>query len=258
MSQVKVVFFDVDGTLSAHNPGDDSSILDRVPESTRTAINKLKENGVLPVLATGRNFGMVQELVDHLSINDVIANNGRYVRVHDQVVFQQPFEHQQVMTIAQSLLKSQVGFVYETADKLYRPVSSNFLPDSSMSVEVIADDIYPQDVLQFLIRQTEPVQFKLETPRIKVLQVAPTVFDITLSASNKAIGVKHFLKAINLSSEQAMAFGDEENDLEMFQAVGISVAMGDSTQQVKQNATYVTGRLDQAGIYRALSHYRLI
>ena len=43
---------------------------------------------------------------------------------------------------------------------------------------------------------------------------------------------------------EAIAFGDGENDLSMFGAVGTSVAMGNAQDTVKAAATYVTTAVD--------------
>ncbi len=56
----------------------------------------------------------------------------------------------------------------------------------------------------------------------------------------------------------AMAFGDGGNDIPMLQAVPIGVAMGNSSDTVKQAASYVTADYDDDGISKALSYFGLI
>ena len=55
---VKVVFFDVDGTLVSHKQK-------AVPESARMALDKLAQKGILRVLATGRHMGELAQLPIH-------------------------------------------------------------------------------------------------------------------------------------------------------------------------------------------------
>ena len=45
-----------------------------------------------------------------------------------------------------------------------------------------------------------------------------------------------------------MAFGDNENDIEMFHLVGTSVAMGNADDEVKKHASTVTLTVDEDGI----------
>ena len=54
------------------------------------------------------------------------------------------------------------------------------------------------------------------------------------------------------------AFGDGEDDLSMFSAVGTSVAMGNAQDTVKAAATYVTTAVDDDGIYNAAKHFGLM
>ena len=48
-----------------------------------------------------------------------------------------------------------------------------------------------------------------------------------------------------------MAFGDGGNDVDMFGAVGTSVAMGNGGAEAKAAATYVTDHIDADGFWNA-------
>ena len=52
--------------------------------------------------------------------------------------------------------------------------------------------------------------------------------------------------------ENAIAFGDGSNDIEMLQAVGIGVAMGNACDALKEVSDVVIGRVDEDGIYNFL------
>ncbi|GHN54278.1 hypothetical protein ME805_01870 [Lactobacillus delbrueckii] len=52
-----------------------------------------------------------------------------------------------------------------------------------------------------------------------------------------------------------MAIGDERNDLDMFAFAGISVAMDNGNDLVKQAADYVTSSNDEDGIAQALEKF---
>ena len=57
-----------------------------------------------------------------------------------------------------------------------------------------------------------------------------------------------------LDASQALAFGDGNNDIEMLQTVGIGVAMGNASSQVKEIADDICGHVCDDGIY----HYCLL
>ena len=52
-----------------------------------------------------------------------------------------------------------------------------------------------------------------------------------------------------------IAFGDNENDLEMLEGAGIGVAMGNSKQYVKDAANEVTGDNDHDGVAEFLERF---
>ena len=66
------------------------------------------------------------------------------------------------------------------------------------------------------------------------------------------------LAHFNVTLEESMAFGDGENDLSMLVHAGIGVAMGTASGEVKAQADYVTGTVDEDGIVAALLHFGLI
>ncbi|MBQ3273134.1 MAG: HAD hydrolase family protein, partial [Solobacterium sp.] len=49
MTDIKAIFFDVDGTLMSHKQND-------VPASTRRALHELRLRGIKTVVATGRHM----------------------------------------------------------------------------------------------------------------------------------------------------------------------------------------------------------
>ena len=74
----------------------------------------------------------------------------------------------------------------------------------------------------------------------------------------KDLGVAATLERLGVDVSEAIAFGDGENDLSMFGAVGTSVAMGNAQDTVKAAATYVTTAVDDDGIYNAAKHFGLV
>ena len=67
---IKVVFFDVDGTLLSHSQN-------VVPESTRRALDKLRKAGVKVVAATGRFMKELEKLPVHeLEFDGYLTLNG--------------------------------------------------------------------------------------------------------------------------------------------------------------------------------------
>ena len=57
---------------------------------------------------------------------------------------------------------------------------------------------------------------------------------------------------MGIDPENVLAIGDGENDLEMLELAGVSVAMGNGKEVVKQNAMYVTISNDADGFAKAI------
>ena len=74
----------------------------------------------------------------------------------------------------------------------------------------------------------------------------------------KGTGLVATLERYGLAPEEAIAFGDGENDLTMFDECGCSVAMGNAWDLVRERADYVTDDLDSDGIWNACEHFGLI
>lgn len=256
MSKFKLAFFDIDGTLAKHSdPNHITKMIDRVPQSTKSAIEQLKISGIEPVIATGRNHGMIKNLLDSLKIDSFIANNGRYVVFKDQKVAHDTFTKEQVKDIVAYFDQRQISYCFETCDHLFINENSNFLDDGSMGLEKIEDNVIPDEIIQMIVRSDEP--FEVPIDGIQSVKVAPKVYDITMANSNKAVGINKILPAMDIRPEETLAFGDEENDIEMFGAVGFSVAMGNGTKKIKSLADYVTDSVDNNGIWNACKYLKL-
>ena len=70
---------------------------------------------------------------------------------------------------------------------------------------------------------------------------------------SKGRGIEKILEYYGLGREEAIAFGDGNNDIEMLQTVGTGVAMENSSPQLKAVASEVCGHVAEDGIY----HYCL-
>ena len=74
----KIVFFDVDGTIYEGGKG--------TPESTRRALKRLKENGHIPVMCTGRPKASLFPEVLELDFPALICGAGTYVEYEGRVL----------------------------------------------------------------------------------------------------------------------------------------------------------------------------
>ncbi len=72
--------------------------------------------------------------------------------------------------------------------------------------------------------------------------------EINNAEANKGAALNALSDYLGLTTDNVMAFGDGGNDLPMLKAAGISVAMGNSLQILKDEADFVTLTHDRSGV----------
>jgi hypothetical protein len=81
------------------------------------------------------------------------------------------------------------------------------------------------------------------------------VIEIIKKGMNKAVGLDKVAYYYGIPRERIIAFGDEDNDLEMIDYAGVGVAMGNGINELKQVAKYVTKTNEEDGIGSFLQDY---
>ena len=82
--------------------------------------------------------------------------------------------------------------------------------------------------------------------------------EITIAGVNKAIGMREFLKAAQVSVVNSVAVGDGPNDFEMIEFAGTGIAMGNAIPDLKDKADMVTTDINNDGIYNAFEKLGLL
>lgn len=76
-----------------------------------------------------------------------------------------------------------------------------------------------------------------------------TIFcDIANIDCNKGTAIKKLLEILNIKKEEAIAIGDDNNDLSMFEQVGYKVAVANAIDIVKEKADEITLSNDDDGV----------
>jgi Cof subfamily protein (haloacid dehalogenase superfamily) len=74
------------------------------------------------------------------------------------------------------------------------------------------------------------------------------VIEIVKSGLNKAVGLKVAAEYFQIPQDRIIAFGDEDNDLEMLEFAGKGIAMGNGIDQVKSIANDITISNQEDGV----------
>ena len=100
-------------------------------------------------------------------------------------------------------------------------------------------------------------KIKNEFPQLSFLKWGKYGADVILSNTGKGDGIKKVIEIMNYDFNNTYAFGDGENDVSMFKAVKYSIAMGNGCDYAKDNATYITDRIENDGLANAINKYIL-
>jgi hypothetical protein len=81
--------------------------------------------------------------------------------------------------------------------------------------------------------------------------------DIGHAGNSKGRRLAGWIAEQGIAPEEVIAFGDEQNDMEMLRLAGMGVAMGNSGRDIQECANWTTGSNDSDGIADALQRFVL-
>jgi hydroxymethylpyrimidine pyrophosphatase-like HAD family hydrolase len=76
--------------------------------------------------------------------------------------------------------------------------------------------------------------------------------DVTPPGCDKGTFVEAIARRLDISTDVVATIGDMQNDLAMFRKSGVSIAMGNATEDVKRLATHVTRSNEDEGFAGAI------
>ena len=86
-----------------------------------------------------------------------------------------------------------------------------------------------------------------------VVRTLPCILEFLPKGTNKGSGLQRLADKLNIKPDEMIAFGDEHNDLEMMQTVGLPVAMGNAVQSIKNISRIITLTNNEAGVAYTLN-----
>lgn len=92
----------------------------------------------------------------------------------------------------------------------------------------------------------------------EVVRTSPRLIEIAPKGITKGKTLRRFMEKEKILPEEVIAFGDGENDVDMFRQVAYSIAMGNAAGYVKKYASDVTGTNDEDGVAASLKKYGVL
>lgn len=279
MSDKKIVFIDVDGTLLNYS--------NELPASARDAIRQARKNGHRVYICTGRSEAEVYDYIWEIGLDGMIGGNGSYVKDEDTVVMHQHITAEQCRHIVDWLHEKGCEFYLESNNGLF--ASENFEEKCDPVIKIYSARKGKEDADQATTRSVFPEMiFGGELYRDDVNKVSfilnsyqdhldsvkefpdlkPGTWggageialfgDLGVKDIDKGHAIDVLLEYLGASLEDTFAFGDANVDIPMLEKCAVGVAVASGGDGIKAMADYVTDAVDDDGLYNAFKHFGLI
>ena len=246
---IKLIASDLDGTLLPEGSQD-------FPPHTLNVIQQLTEKGILFVAASGREyknerflFGPIKERISY------IAANGSLCIHQGNVISRSIIPAELVHRILTELEKTSDFEAFLSGDNgcYIDERNTEFLKDFSEVLDITTvKSLFDVDVPirkiaicnttedpQVITQYLQHLQ-EVFGSEVKVVTSGNKWIDFLMPGCNKGTALKKMLDLLNISPEECIAFGDQQNDIEMLECAGISYAMATAAPGVAEHADYVT------------------
>lgn len=265
---LSAISLDMDGTL-LNSAG-------QVSAENIDAIQRINQAGIPVVLASGRPINSLTRIGQEWLQVPIyqIGNNGASIaNQQGQIIGQSLIDNSVIMAVATiaeryavnvnfSTMNKWIHFTHQitlTAVDKYDETSDEYQVHTVKQFAKLNTDI-KNPVMKFGMHILDDVKFEQVRKALQTLPLTVVESD-THFLEAMAVGVSKYTALKQLAAIQGwpidriLAFGDYENDIELLDNVGFSVAMENGLAMVKQTADYVTVDNNQHGVAKVLNYY---
>lgn len=233
MAKTKVIATDLDGTLTIDR---DSYF---IPPEVIEAIRLLDQNGIKVVLVTANGFPITLGIARYLGIHAVVAENGcalsftEPVKTDDMIFLC----NENYRWVAKEIVARMQGKVLESWQNEFRKCDFALITREKKSQHA-----------QYM----ENIKGILEELGLKnKLRISSSGYAIHITPSycTKLNGLKLFLEKVGASLDETVGIGDSVIDVEFVSGCGISVAVSNADEELKERADIITNEPSGLGFY---------
>lgn len=258
MDHIKIIFFDIDGTLIDMNKK-------HITDTMLDTLVQLQQKGIILCIATGRTPVTVPHF-EGVEFDAFLTFNGSYCYNKKEVIYGNPIPNRDVHRIIENAQALGRPVSIATKDRLAANGSDEDLVEyyafAKIGVEVAEDfeEVADSEIYQIMLGCTVPERERLMegVEHAKITAWWDRAVDVIPADGGKGVGVEKMLAYYGFDKSEAMAFGDGNNDIEMLQAVGHGVAMANASNDLKAIADDICGDVADEGIYHYCKQYNLI
>lgn len=264
--RIALLLADVDGTLLTP---------EKVLTSQAAAVVKdLQTAGIAFAITSGRPPRGMAMLVDPLALRTPIAgfNGGVFVRPDLSVIESHTLDPATAKQTLKLILDQGLdAWVYTDEEWLIRDSNAPHVARETWTVKfnarvvasfTDADLAHAVKIVGVsdnldLVAACEKVAQDTLGDRASAARSQPYYLDVTHPQANKGTVVTHLSKSLSIAPGLIATIGDMPNDVLMFRKSGFSIAMGNASDEVKAQASAVTGSNEDEGFANALRKFVL-
>ncbi len=249
---IKLIASDIDGTLLPEgNKVLNPEIYDMILE--------LKKQDILFVVASGRQL-QSQELLFAPVAKDIsyISENGAICQLYGKQYVISEFDRDFAMRIIEEMDKRpqckaaistpSTQYIKSGDEEFFKHMTTH-LKYHITKIDSLKDIDEPIVKVAFLDTETTQESYEYFTAlfgnEIKIANAGNLWIDFIPFDSNKGTALKFILEQINATPEEAISFGDQQNDVEMLELTGKSYAMAHAKPDIQKHATDITESVEK-------------
>lgn len=261
---IKMVVTDVDGTILNGEFGFSPAV--------KNCVKGLCKRGIKVVLVTGRMHCAATCLAKELGIDTpIVSYQGGMVKdscENGKVYYKKYLSSEYALKIIQwarandihlNLYLDDVLYVEQDNETIRRYTKARYIDYQVCSF----DDLKLENINKILaIDYSDPEKvsgwveaLKIEYPELYIVTSTPYFCEISHPDAKKSTAVEYLCKLWQISKDEVLAIGDQNNDIELLKAGGVKVAMGNATDELKTYADYVTDTVDNDGFVKAIEKF---